>query len=103
MGVPENTLDFSLPSHNSEEALSRGKVISHGQAKMHGPVKGHGKLMGSPITPLPVRTGKVVPASPFLLPFSAGLDERSRESSTLLNVSHEGIAAETAGNGDRVP
>jgi hypothetical protein len=52
---------------------------------------------------MPVRTGRVVPASPFLLPFPAGLDERSRESSAFLNVGHEGIAAETAGNGERVP
>ena len=78
-------------------------------------VKGAGHLLSAPAKVVlshgpvrapwrrPERTGRVVPASPFLLPFSAGLDERSRESSALLNVSHEGIAAETAGDGNRVP
>ena len=96
IGVTEKHLDSSLTAHNSEEALFRDRQRAWTGKRAR-------KNNGHPIGTLPGRTGRVVPASPFLLPFPAGLDERSCESSTFLNVGHEGIAAETAGNGDRVP
>jgi hypothetical protein len=90
-GVPEKNLEVNLPTHTSEEALS------------HGRAKGHAKNSGHPLTRLPVRTIRKVPSLPALFSFSAGLKQRSREGCTLPDVGHEGIVAETAGDGDRVP